>query len=350
MRNAEQVMKALRLSEVAELLGGELVGTADPEITGAAGLKEAGPGDLSFLARKKFSGALADSQATAVIVGPDQDVDRPAIRVQEPYEAFSRFLEGLAPDRDRIFPPGIHPTAVIDPAAEVASDVAIGPYCVIGAGTVVAAGSRLAAHVVLGCDVSVGRDCLVYPRVTILERCTVGDRVILHTGVIIGSDGFGYLPGSGEIRKVPQVGVAVIQDDVEIGAGACVDRATTGCTVIGAGSKIDNLVQIGHNVKIGKGCSLSAQTGIAGSCTLGDGVISGGQVGIGDHLTIGPGVRLGGQSGIISDIPAGMAVFGCPALDVKESLRMTAAMRKLPDLLQRIQRLENDSIETPEET
>lgn len=350
MHNAEQVMKALRLSEVAELLGGELVGTADPQITGAAGLEEAGPGDLTFLARKKLSGALAGSLATAVIVGPDQDVDLPAIRVEDPYGAFARFLEGLAPDLDRIFPPGIHSTAVIDPGAEVAADVAIGPWCVIGAGTVVAPGCRLGAHVVLACDVSVGRDCLLYPRVTVLERCTVGDRVILHTGVIIGSDGFGYLPGPEGIRKIPQVGVAEIQDDVEIGAGSCVDRATTGRTVIGAGSKIDNLVQIGHNVKIGKGCSLSAQTGIAGSCTLEDGVFTGGQVGIADHLRIGAGVKMGGQSGVISDIPAGMAVFGCPALDVKESLKMTAAMRRMPELLRRIQRLENDSAEAPEES
>ena len=343
-------MKTLRLSEVAELLGGELVGAADPEITGAAGLEEAGPGDLTFLARKRFSGALAASQATAVIVGPGQDVDRPAIRVQDPYGAFARFLEGLLPDPERVFPAGIHSTVVIDPEAKLAPDVAIGPYCVIGAGAVVGSGSRLGPHVILGCDVTVGRDCLIHPRVTVLERCTVGDRVILHTGVTIGSDGFGYLPGPDGIRKIPQVGVVEIQDDVEIGAGSCVDRATTGRTLVGAGSKIDNLVQIGHNVKIGKGCSLSAQTGIAGSCTLEDGVISGGQVGIADHLRIGAGVQMGGQTGVISDIPPGMAVFGCPAVDVKESLRMSTALRKLPELLRRVGRLENESASRPEKS
>jgi UDP-3-O-[3-hydroxymyristoyl] glucosamine N-acyltransferase len=350
LHNAEQVMKTLRLSEVAVLLGGELVGAADPEITGAAGLEDAGPGDLTFLARKKFSGALAASQATAVIVGPDQEVDRPAIRVQDPYGAFARFLEGFLPDTDRLFPPGIHPSAVIDPAAEVAEDVAIGPYCVIAAGAVVSSGSRLGAHVVLGCDVTIGRDCLLYPRVTVLERCTVGQRVILHSGVLIGTDGFGYLPGPQGFRKIPQVGIVEIQDDVEIGAGSCVDRATTGRTVVGAGSKIDNLVQIGHNVNIGQGCSLSAQTGIAGSCSLEDGVICGGQVGIGDHLKVGAGVQIGGQTGVVSDIPAGMAVFGCPAVDVKESLRMSTALRKLPELLHRVGRLEKESASRPEKS
>ncbi len=343
MHNTEQGMKALRLSEVAELLGGELVGTEDPEITGAAGIDEAGPGDLTFLASKKFGRALATSDATAVIVGPDQDVDRPAIRVSDPFGAFASFLEGLLPDRNRVFPPGIHPTAVIDPSAEVASAAAIGPYCVIGPGTVVGAGSRLGAHVVLGSDVTVGRDSLFYPGATVREGCLLGDRVILHCGVVIGSDGFGYLPAREGIRKVPQVGVVEIQDDVEIGAGSCVDRATTGRTVVGAGTKIDNLVQIGHNVNIGKLCSLSAQTGISGSCTLEDGVIAGGQVGLGDHLKIGAGVKIGGQSGVTKDIPAGRTVFGYPALESAETFRMFAGLRKLPELLRRVSRLEKKS-------
>jgi UDP-3-O-[3-hydroxymyristoyl] glucosamine N-acyltransferase len=336
-------MKALRLSEVATLLGGELIGTEDPIITGVAGIEHAGRGDLTFLARKKLGGALATSGATAVIVGPDQEVDRPAIRVSDPFGAFASFLERLLPDRERVFPPGIHPTAVIDPSAEVAAAEAIGPFCVVGPDTVVGAGSRLGAHVTLGGDVTVGRDCLLYAGVTVLEGSLVGDRVILHPGVIIGSDGFGYLPGRDGIRKVPQVGVVEIQDDVEIGAGSCVDRATTGRTVVGAGTKIDNLVQIGHNVALGKMCSLGAQTGISGSCTLEDGVIAGGQVGLGDHVKIGAGVKIGGQSGITKDIPAGRTVFGYPALESAESFRMFAALRKLPELLRRVARLEKGS-------
>jgi UDP-3-O-[3-hydroxymyristoyl] glucosamine N-acyltransferase len=352
LRKTEKGMKALLLSEVADLLGGELVGTDDPEITGAAGIEDAGPGDLTFLARRKFGDAVAASRATAVIVGPGQQVDRPAIRVSDPYGAFATFLERWLPDLDRIFPVGIHPTAVIEPGADVTAAASIGPYSVIGPGTVVGEGSRLGAHVILGCDVTVGRDCLLYAGVTVREDCRLGDRVIIHSGVVIGSDGFGYLPAPKMIRKIPQVGVVEIQDDVEIGAGSCVDRATTGRTVVGVGSKIDNLVQIGHNVRLGAMCSLSAQTGIAGSCTLDDGVIAGGQVGIADHLKIGSGVKIGAQSGIAKDVPAGQNVFGSPALDVVETFRMFAALRKLPELLRRVSQLEKGSagnIETDRE-
>ena len=349
MHNTEKLMKSLRLSEIADILGGELVGTEDPIITGAAGIEDAGPGDLTFLARRSFSRALAASKAAAVLVGPDlgpdQEVGIPAIRVADPYEAFAGYLERLLTDRDRVFPPGIHSTAVIDPEADVSGAAAIGPYCVIGPGTVVRAGSRLGAHVVLGCDVTVGSDCLVYAGVIVREGCLVGNRVIVHAGAILGSDGFGYFPGSQGIRKIPQVGIVEIQDDVEIGAGTCIDRATTGRTVVGQGSKVDNLVQIGHNVIIGKACSLSGQTGVSGSTTLGDGVITGGQVGIGDHLKLGAGVKAAGQSGVSRDVPAGQDVFGTPALEFKESFRLFASLRKLPELLRRVKRLEqlNDS-------
>ncbi len=343
-------MKALRLSEVAALLDGELVGAEDPEITGVAGLEDAGPGDLSFVGHKKHRKGLAASGATAVIVGPDQEVDRPAIRVDDPYGAFAAFLERLLPDPDRMFPPGAHPTAVIDPTAEVDEVVAIGPYSVIGAGCVIGAGSRLGAHVILGCDISVGRDCLLHSGATVREGCLLGDRVIVHSGAVIGSDGFGYLTTKEGIHKIPQVGVVEIQDDVELGAGCCVDRATTGRTVVGAGSKIDNLVQIGHNVRVGEHCSLSAQTGIAGSCTLDDGVFCGGQVGIADHTGIGAGVKIGAQSGIINDVPAGQSVFGYPALELKESFRMFAALRRLPELFRRVRLLEQIPGRAAEET
>ncbi|MCK9995408.1 MAG: UDP-3-O-(3-hydroxymyristoyl)glucosamine N-acyltransferase [Candidatus Krumholzibacteria bacterium] len=335
-------MEALRLSEVAVLVDGELVGAEDPEITGVAGLEDAGPGDLTFVGRKKLNKVLAASGATAVIVGPDQEVDRPAIRVKDPYGAFAAFLERLLPDPDRLFPPGIHPTAVIDPTAEVDKVVAIGPYSVVGAGCVIGAGSRLGAHVILGCDILVGRDCLLHSGATVREGCLLGDRVIVHSGAVLGSDGFGYLTTKDGIHKIPQVGVVEIHDDVEIGAGCCVDRATTGRTIVGTGSKIDNLVQIGHNVRLGEHCSLSAQTGIAGSCTLGDGVFCGGQVGIADHIGIGAGVKIGGQSGIINDVPAGKSVFGYPALDLKESFRMFASLRRLPELFRRVRLLEQN--------
>jgi UDP-3-O-[3-hydroxymyristoyl] glucosamine N-acyltransferase len=335
-------MEALRLSEVAEMLGGELVGDSDPMISGAAGLEHAGPGDLTFLARRNLARTLAASSAEAVLVQPDQEVDRPAIVVEDPYGAFATFLERLLPPEDRLFPPGVHATAVVDPTAQLGPGVAVGPYAVIGPGTTVGSGSRLGPHVHLGCDVTVGADCRIHTGVMIREGSLLGDRVIVHSQVVIGSDGFGYLPGPKGIRKVPQVGIVEIEGDVEIGAGTCIDRATTGRTLIGAGTKIDNLCQIGHNVTIGKMCSLSAQTGVAGSCTLEDGVMAGGQVGIADHLKIGAGARLGAQSGITQDIPAGQAVFGTPGVEFGESFRMFAALRKLPDLLRRFRRLENE--------
>lgn len=339
----EKGMEALRLSKVAELLGGELVGSEDPLITGAAGLDHAGPGDLTFLARKNLGGILAASQASAVLVGPDQEVSLPAVRLDDPFGAFSVFLERLLPDPDRVFPPGIHPTAVIDPTACVEGVISIGPFCVIGPDTAVGPGSRLGAQVHLGCDVSVGADCWIYSGTTLREGTLVGKRVIIHSQAVLGADGFGYLPVKSGFKKIPQVGIVEIQDDVEIGAGACIDRATTGRTVVGAGSKIDNLCQIGHNVTIGEMCSLSAQVGIAGSCTLEDRVMAGGQVGIADHLKIGAGARIGAQAGITQDIPAGKAVFGTPAVEFGESFRMFAALRKLPDLLRRVRRLEKNS-------
>jgi len=333
-------MKAIRLSEIAELLGGELVGTEDPWITGAAGLDHAGPGDLTFLIRKKLLDRLKESGVAGVLIGPDQEVDLPAVRVDDPYGAFALFLERLLPDRDRDFPPGVHPTAVIDPTADVAAATSIGPYCVVGPGTVLGTGCRLGSHVVLGADVTVGEGCLIYSGACVREACLIGNRVVIHSGVVLGTDGFGFLPGKNGIRKIPQVGIVEIQDDVEIGAGSCIDRATTGRTVVGAGSKIDNQVQIGHNVTIGKMCLLSAQIGIAGSCIIEDGVTMGGQVGVADHRTIGAGARIGAQAGVAGDIEAGATVFGTPAIDIGEYFRMFASLRKLPELLRRVTRLE----------
>ncbi len=328
------------LSELAALVGGELVGDADPRISGAAGLEDAGPDDLTFVSRPSLLAKLEGCLAGAVIVGPDIEPDRPAILHQEPYRAFARILALSLPDLDRVFPPGVHATAVVDPTADVAAAAAIGPYAVVGAGCVLGKGVRLGSHVVLGPDVTIGAGSLLYSHATVREGCTLGSEVILHTGSVIGTEGFGYLPGPAGLERIPQVGTVVLGDRVEIGAGACIDRATTGATVIGAGTKIDNLVQIGHNVKTGSHCALSAQTGISGSCVLGDGVTAGGQVGIADHITVGDGVRIGGQSGIVKDIPAGQNVFGYPALEAGEAFRVAAAVRRLPELIRRVAGLE----------
>jgi len=332
-------MLPLRLSEIAKLVGGQMVGSEDPELSGAASLADAGPGDLSFVTAGKHLAAAADSTAGALLVGPNTVVDKPSIRVDDPYRAFARILAGLLVDIDRTFPPGVHATAVVDAAADVSRATSIGPYCFVGAGAVIGDGSRLGSHVSIGCDVHVGSACVIHAQVVLREGCRLGDRVIVHAGVVLGSDGFGYLTGPQGMQKIPQVGIVDVGDDVEIGAGVTVDRATTGRTIIGAGSKLDNQVQIAHNVRLGDHCALSAQTGIAGSCVLGDGVICGGQVGVGDHITIGAGSQLGGQSGVTHDIPAGSQLFGTPAQDAKQSFRNSAAVQRLPELQATVRQL-----------
>jgi UDP-3-O-[3-hydroxymyristoyl] glucosamine N-acyltransferase len=334
------VQQAWPLSELAVRLGGKWREGADPLITGAASLADAGPGDLSFVAGPE---RLADAQASAAgafLVAPGLDFGRPAIEVEKPYEAFARYLALQLPDPDRLYPPGVHATAIIHPEAQVEA-ASVGPYCVVAAGARVGAGCRLGPHVTIGCDAVLGRDCVLHAQVTVREGCVLGDRVVVHAGTVVGADGFGYLPGPGGQVKIPQVGIVEVQDDVELGAHVTIDRATTGRTVIGAGSKLDNQVHIAHNVRIGRHCALSAQTGIAGSCTLGNGVITGGQVGIADHLTVGDGARIGAQAGVIKDVAAKATMFGYPALDFQESFRITAALRRLPAALARLRALEN---------
>jgi UDP-3-O-[3-hydroxymyristoyl] glucosamine N-acyltransferase len=330
----------MRLSEVAALVGGRLLGADDPVLTGVAALAEAGPGDLSFVADARRAADGRASAAGALLVPAGVEPGRPAVAVDRPYEAFARVLARFATAPDRLFPPMVHPTAVVDPTAVVAA-AAVGPYCVVGAGARVGPGTRLGAHVVIGCDATVGADCVLHAHVVVREGCRLGDRVIAHAGAVVGADGFGYLAGPGGQAKIPQVGIAVVEDDVELGALVTIDRATTGRTVIGAGSKLDNQVHVAHNVRIGRGCALSAQTGIAGSCVLGDGVITGGQVGIADHITIGDRARIGAQAGVMKDVPPGATVFGYPALDFQESFRITAALRRLPAALGRLRALED---------
>ena len=333
-------MRSKKLSEIAELLGGELVGSADPVITGAAGLDDAQAGDLTFVTSKKLLVQLSDSQASAVLIAPGMDTELPAVILDDPYAGFADYLELFQTPVERIFPAGVHPSAVIDPEADVSLAESIGPHCVIGPGCVVGRGSRLESQVTLGPDVQIGEDCRIYSQVAIRERCRLGNRVILHTGACIGTDGFGFLPGKQGLKKIPQVGIVVLEDDVEIGSNSCIDRATTGQTVICQGTKLDNLVQVGHNVKIGLHCVLCGQSGVAGSTTIGNGVAVGGNASIGDHLKVGDGAQIAGKTGVIGDVPDGATLFGTPAIDIKESFRVFAALRKVPELLRRVRKLE----------
>jgi UDP-3-O-[3-hydroxymyristoyl] glucosamine N-acyltransferase len=331
---------AFKLSELSSRLDVPMTGEDDPLISGVAGLADAGDGDITFAEDDRRADALADTRASAVVVKPDQDCALPALRHADPRAVFTRILGLFAPGLDGVFPPGVHPTAVVHESADVGAACSIGPQVVIGPDVAIADGTRLGPHVVIERGVRIGARCLIHAQVTIREGCRLGDDIILHPGVVIGTDGFGYHPGPEGLVRIPQLGIVVLEDRVEIGANSCVDRATTGETRIGAGTKIDNLVQIAHNVRVGSHTAISAQCGISGSSEIGDGVTLGGQVGMGDHLKLGNGVKVGGKSGLTRNVPDGETVFGYPAVEFRRSFRQIALTQRLPELFERMSKVE----------
>lgn len=324
--------RSMQIHEALQAFG---LSTDDHDILGVSTLEQAGPHDLCFAEDAGQAAAVARSQAALILVGEDfpEVPGKTLLRVADPRDRFFEIAALFipAPETD-----GIHPSAAIHPEAEIGADVAIGACAVISAGVTVGSGSHIGPGTYLGPGVRIGSDCLIGPNVSILRDCEIGDRCILHPGATIGGDGFGFRwDGSGH-RKVPQLGRVVIGDDVEIGCNSCVDRATLGITRIGQGVKIDNLVQVAHNVTVGRHSILVSQSGIAGSSTLGDGVVVAGQVAISDHVQVGDGARIGGQAGVVKDVPPQAAVFGTPARPVKQALREHAALARLPDLLKQI--------------
>ncbi|HZM15276.1 MAG TPA: UDP-3-O-(3-hydroxymyristoyl)glucosamine N-acyltransferase [Candidatus Krumholzibacteria bacterium] len=339
-RPAPALSVRLRLSEVAALVHGQLVGDEDPWITGLAGIHDAVEGDLTFLAQRRYRAALKHSRAAAVLVTPQESVDRPAVRVGDPALAFSLVLRRFSEATALSIPRGIHPTAVIDPSVRLGDEVAIGAHVVLESGVEIGDRATLLPGTVLRRDSRLGADCFIHPNVTIYPSTRIGDRVIVQAGAVIGSDGFGYVREHDTLHKVPHLGHVVIEDDVEIGANACIDRATTGTTTIGRGTKIDNLVQIAHNVKIGRTSVLCAQVGISGSTEIGAGVKLAGQAGVVGHIHIGDGAVIGAQSGVIGSVPAATTVSGYPARPHLKELRQRAVMARLPELLDTIRALE----------
>jgi len=325
------------LAELAEYLGGQLVSPADgpTAISGVADLDTAQVGQISFVSDKTYLPKLAASAASAVVIAKDLAVDRPAIVVDRPDLAFAALLERFAPPLPH--PVGVHPSAIVD--GTLAAGVGIGPNVVIGAGSTVGERTVIHANVTIGPNVTIGADCVLWPGVVIRERCRIGDRVTIHPNATLGADGFGYNLVAGTYKKIPHIGIVVIENDVEIGAGACIDRAKAGATVIGTGTKVDNLVQIGHNVRIGANVILVAQVGIAGSTTLGQYVVLGGKVGVRDHVNIGDKVQVAACSCISKDIDAGQVVGGTPAQDVREFYRQQAQVRRLPELTGKVSEL-----------
>ncbi|MDD2763684.1 MAG: UDP-3-O-(3-hydroxymyristoyl)glucosamine N-acyltransferase [Opitutaceae bacterium] len=313
-------------------------------IRGISALGTARPGDLSFLGNPKYRSEVAGTRASLVLVPPDYTGEPAAgqlfLVVDQPSVALARLCARIEQMLRSPPAPGVHPSAVVAPDAQIATTAAIGPLCVIEADVRVGGRTCLQASVYAGRGTVIGDDCLLMPGVRLYPGTQLGHRVRLHANVVIGSDGFGYEQVNGRHEKVPQIGQVVIEDDVEIGAGSTVDRARFGRTIVGEGTKIDNLVQLGHNVVIGKHCILCAQTGISGSTTVGDCVVLGGQVGVGGHITIGKGVKAGGQTGIAADVPAGTYINGTPALPYMLERRLAVLHQRLPELFHRLDALE----------
>jgi UDP-3-O-[3-hydroxymyristoyl] glucosamine N-acyltransferase len=328
-------------AELAAHLGGELVGDAKANLRGVASLAGARPGDVVYVESEKHLPAALASPASAVLVGSGAFVrDKTIIRVANPRLAFARAAAALAPEPPLVT--GRHPTAVVHPSARLAEEVALGAYVVIEENARIGARCQLGAGSVIGSNVEVGEGCVIFPRVTLYRNVRVGKRVRIHSGAVIGSDGFGYVRAEQGYEKFPQRGTVVIEDDVEIGANATIDRGALDETWIGRGSKLDNLVHIGHNVRVGRDTIIAAQTGVSGSVTLGERVTVAGQVGIADHCTIEDDAVLGAQCGVPSNkvIRKGQTVWGTPARPLAEFKKFYPLVARLPELAARLEALE----------
>jgi UDP-3-O-[3-hydroxymyristoyl] glucosamine N-acyltransferase len=327
------------LRDLASQLHCDLRGRGDVDVVRVSGLENAGPGDLSFVASPKYVSKLEETGATAVIVTPDLETPLPSLLSSNPYLTYARAAALLHP---RARPePGVDPSARVDPTAQIGEGVHVAPLAVIGRGVQVGSGSVIHAHVVLYEGVRIGADCLLHSGVQVREGCQIGDRVVIQNGAIIGGDGFGFARDQdGRYEKIPQIGIVVIEDDVEIGSLVAIDRASMHETRIKRGAKLDNFVQIGHSVGIGQDTVLAAHVGIAGSTQVGDRVIIAGQVGIVGHIKIGDGVIITAQTGVPRSVEPGACISGSPAIQNRQWLKSSAAFAKLPELQKRVRTLE----------
>jgi len=329
----------IRLAELADLVSGRVVGDPDRIVRGVRPLDDAGADDLAVLHNPKYAGAAQRSAAGVILVREPTGLEtRDLLLHDAPYVALARILEVLYPVHRPTA--GVHPTAVVAPEARLGDDVSIGPLTVVEAGARIGGATVVGPGCVIGRDAEIGSGCLIHARVVVAAGCRVGDRCILQPGVVLGGDGFGFATADGVHVKVPQVGRAILGDDVEIGANSTVDRGSLGDTVIGRGTKIDNLVMVAHNVEIGRGCLIAAQAGIAGSTTVGDGVMMGGQVGVAGHVRIGDGAQLGARSAVMKSVPEGTLVSGDPARPFRETRRAQAELARIGGLRSRVDELE----------
>jgi UDP-3-O-[3-hydroxymyristoyl] glucosamine N-acyltransferase len=334
-------VRTLTASDIAELVGGTVTGNGGAEVRALAPLDRATESDLSFLANARYAPMYERTRASTVLIAPEfaelATTAAARIVVAKPHDAMLTVLPKLyrAPRRQ----PGGHATARLGRGVTLGDQVTVGPYAVIGDGATIGDRSWVESHVVVGAGVPIGPDVRLYPGATLYSGTTVGARVLVHAGARLGSDGFGYVFRNGIHDKIPHIGRCIIEDDVEIGANSTIDRGSFDDTVVGAGTKIDNLVHVAHNVRIGRLCLIMAQVGIAGSTRVGDGVVLAGQVGLSGHITIGDRARLAAQAGVFGDIPAGETWSGYPARPHRESLRASAALFRLADIIKKLERM-----------
>lgn len=332
-QKSESRTKSLKLVEIARLVGGELTGDAAMAITGVAGIKEAEKGDITFLANARYLSFVSGTRASAILVPKDFSEKTPlsVIRIDDPSKAFTQVVAAFSGPNGSA-KAGIHPAAVIDKSVMLGQGVHVGPHAVIEKGAVIGSRSSVEAGVFIGASSVIGEDVHIFPNVSIREGTEIGDRVTIHSGAVIGADGFGYETVNGVHLKIPQTGYVSIEADVEIGANVCIDRGRFGKTWVQKGTKIDNLVQIGHNVVIGPNSLLVSQAGVSGSSTLGKNVILAGQAGIVGHITLGDNVVVGAQAGVSKSVPAGSVVLGSPAKPLTEQKRLFVLIARLPEL------------------
>lgn len=335
------------LKEIASLINGELIGDGNVKINNINGIKEAQQGEITFLANPLYQPLLNETKASAIITSKDiESASKPIIRTDNPSLAFSKVISIFRTQQKEKPPEGIDKAALIGKDVSLGKDVTISAYAVIEEGTSIGEGTIIYPHVYIGHNTKIGKFSKIYPNVSIRENSVIGSKVIIHSGTVIGSDGFGFVKVDGVHQKIPQTGIVVIEDEVEIGSNVSIDRARFGKTIIGKGTKIDNLVQIAHNVTIGPNSIIVSQTGISGSVSIGKEVVLAGQVGIVGHVEIGDKVIVAAQSGVSKSIPADSVVLGSPAKPISEEKRILACIRRLPELFKAVKELKDKLVKT----
>lgn len=330
--------------QIADFIGGKVEGDEQTSIHNFTKIEEGKEGTITFLSNPKYTHYLYETKASIVLVNEDLELEHPVsatlIRVKNAYESVAKLLQIYESTKQK--KTGIDPLASIAATAEIGKDVYVGPFAVIGENTIVGDGTQIHAHAVVGDGVKIGKGCILYPNTTIYQGCQIGNQVTIHAGSVIGADGFGFAPGENGYDKIPQIGIVIIEDQVEIGANTCVDRSTMGATLIKKGVKLDNLIQVAHNCEVGENTVMSAQVGLAGSTKIGDWCMVGGQAGFSGHIHLANRTFIGAQSGVISNTKEGEQLIGTPAIDPKVFFKSMAVMKKLPDMYKELAELKKE--------